>query len=70
MREKQWGMKENIKGKELVEREPMKTGLKKCDSMHDGKESGKNTWAVKIKLKIKRLTRMAVHFFFFLITHI
>ena len=65
MRENQWGMEENIKGKELVEREPVKTGLKKWVGMHDGKESGKNTRAIKIKLKNKRLTRMAFHFLFF-----
>ena len=53
MRENQWGMGENIKGKELVEREPMRTGFKKWDGMHDGKESGKNMWSIKIKLKNK-----------------
>ena len=53
MRENQWGMEENIKGKELVEREPMRTGLKKWVGMHDGKESGKNMWSIKIKLKNK-----------------
>ena len=31
----------------------MKTGLKKWVGMHDGKESGKNMWAIKIKSKNK-----------------
>ena len=141
MRENQWGMGENLKGKELVERGPLKWRqvkkmrndhgthlcttlcrnsthdklwlirvwdhnslwdelwhkivdkyvsptflLKKWDGMHDGKESVKNKWVVKIKFKKKRLTHMwklrgsrkkkkdwqAWHstFFFFLITRI
>ena len=63
-------MGENIKGKELVEREPMRTGFKKWDGMHDGKESGKNKWVVKIKLKKKKTDRHGIllFFFFFLIT--
>ena len=38
----------------------MKTGFKKWDGMHDGKESGKNKWVVKIKLKKKTDTHVKI----------
>ena len=55
MRENQWGDGIELKGQRTswegtIE---MKTGLKNWVGLHDGKESGKNMWSIKIKLKNK-----------------